>query len=268
MPRRDDARVRPVTPADGAAWITGASSGIGRALALELARRGWTVLATARNAAELAGLTASSQRLRGRIHAYPADVTDEAGMAACVARMEAERGPIAMAVLNAGIYLPVDGHALSSEPFARSLAVNVMGTVHGLVPLIPRLLARGRGQIAIVSSVTGYGGLPTSAAYGATKAALNNMAESLWFDLVPRGVGVSVINPGFVKTPATDTNRFPMPFIIPAETAARRIARGLARGAFEITFPKRFTFALKAINRLLPRRAYLRLVAWATKARH
>lgn len=257
--------MRAMRPSDGCAWVTGASSGIGRALSIELARGGWTVAATARNARELETLQAQAAGFKGRIVSVPCDVADAAAMAGAAARVEIEAGAIALAIFNAGVYLPVDGDKLTVEPFARSFAVNVMGTVHGLVPVIPRMLQRGRGHIALVSSVTGYGGLPTSAAYGATKAALNNMAESLWFDLAPRGVMVTAINPGFVRTAATDKNEFPMPFIVPAETAARRIVRGLRRMAFEITFPRRFTFLLKAINRLLPRSWYLRLVARATR---
>jgi len=259
-------RVKPSTmsPADGCIWVTGASSGIGRALALELARRGWIVAATARGASDLESLALEAQGLPGAIRPFPADVTDRHAMLIAVTSIEAALGPIAVAVFNAGIYLPVDALALDATAFERSFTVNVLGTVYGLEPLLPLMIARGRGQVAIVSSVTGYGGLPTGAAYGATKAALINMAECLHFDLVGAGVKVQVINPGFVKTAATDKNQFPMPFIISAEKAARRIADGLGRDQFEITFPRRFTWMLAAVNRFTTRRSYLGLIMWAT----
>jgi NAD(P)-dependent dehydrogenase (short-subunit alcohol dehydrogenase family) len=130
--------------------------------------------------------------------------------------------------------------------FDKSFAVNLSGVVNGLVPAIDRMKARGRGQSAFVSSVTGYGGMPTSAAYGATKAALINMAESLKFDLDKFGVSIQVVNPGFVDTPATADNAFSMPALMQPDEAARRIAQGLKSGSFEITFPRRFTYVLKA----------------------
>lgn len=246
-------------PADGVAWVTGASSGIGRALALHLAREGWTVHATARSAEALAALAAESG---GRIVAAPGDVTDPAAMAALVAGIEA-RAPIALAVLNAGIYLPVRGEALDRDDFARTFAVNLDGTVNALLPLLDAMKPRRAGQVAIVSSVTGYGGLPTSAAYGASKAALINLAESLKFDLDRLGIRIQVVNPGFVETPATAQNAFPMPALMKVDEAAARIVRGLAGSGFEITFPRRFTYVLKALG-LLPYRLYFPLVARIT----
>lgn len=256
-------RPRPTRPADGCAWITGASSGIGRTLALELVARGWTVAATARREAELVTLAAEATGRKGSILPFAGDVADADAMAALADRIAAEAGPVALAVLNAGIYLPVAIETLTVEAFRRSVDVNVMGVVHALVPLVAAMRARGRGHIAVVSSVTGYGGLPTSAAYGATKAALINMAESLKFDLDPLNIRLQIICPGFVETPATAGNPFPMPFLVPAEQAARRIADGLARGGFEITFPRRFTWQLKAL-RFLPYWLYFRVVGGRT----
>ncbi|BBF92748.1 SDR family NAD(P)-dependent oxidoreductase [Blastochloris tepida] len=244
-------------------WITGASSGIGRALALEMARRGAAVVATARRAEALAELSGAASGLKGSIRAEPADVTDADALELLVARVEAEDGPIDTAILNAGLYLPVRAEEFDLAKFETSFAVNLGGTVKALAPILPRMMARKRGRIAFVASVAGYGGLPTSSAYGATKAALINMAESLKFDCDRHGVTVQVICPGFVETPATEVNPFPMPFIIPAEEAARRIADGLETNRFEIAFPRRFAFILKAIN-LLPYRLYFPLVARAT----
>lgn len=240
-------------------WITGASSGIGAALSTELAARGFVVAATARNEKALAELADTA----ANIHAFAGDITDRSGMAALVDTIERDLGPIVMAVLNAGIYLPTNFPEFDADLFDRSFAVNLGGTVNCLAPLVPLMSGRGRGRIAIVSSVAGYGGLPTSAAYGATKAALFNLGESLAMDLAAHGVKVSMIAPGFVRTPATDVNTFPMPFIISADDAARRIANGLEKGQAHIAFPKRFSYLLRLIN-LLPRGLYTRLVGGAT----
>ncbi len=240
-------------------WITGASSGIGAALSTELAARGFVVAATARSEKALAELADTA----ANIHAFAGDITDRSGMAALVDTIERDLGPIDMAVLNAGIYLPTNFPEFDADLFDRSFAVNLGGTVNCLAPLVPLMSGRGRGRIAIVSSVAGYGGLPTSAAYGATKAALFNLGESLAMDLAAHGVKVSMIAPGFVRTPATDVNTFPMPFIISADDAARRIANGLEKGQAHIAFPKRFSYLLRLIN-LLPRGLYTRLVGGAT----
>jgi NAD(P)-dependent dehydrogenase (short-subunit alcohol dehydrogenase family) len=251
------------TPADGSAWVTGASSGIGKALALALAGDGFTVYATARSEEALDELAGQSAGLRGRIVAAPGDVTDTATMAGIAERIDADGNGLALAVFNAGVYLPVFGETLKVEDFDKTFAVNLSGVVNGLVPAIARMKVRGRGQVAIVSSVTGYGGMPTSAAYGATKAALINMAESLKFDLDKFGVRIQVINPGFVDTPATADNAFEMPALVQPEVAAKRIARGLKSASFEITFPRRFTYVLKALQ-FLPYPAYFWLMNAAT----
>lgn len=251
------------TPADGSAWVTGASSGIGKALALDLAGEGYTVYVTARSEDALNELAKQPDGLKGRIIAAPGDVTDPQAMAEIVRKIDAGGNGLALSVFNAGVYIPVHGETLTVEDFDKTFAVNLSGVVNGLVPAIDQMKARGRGQIAIVSSVTGYGGMPTSAAYGATKAALINMAESLKFDLDKFGVRIQVINPGFVDTPATADNAFEMPALLQPEEAARRIAQGLKSGAFEITFPRRFTYVLKALQ-FLPYPAYFWLMNAAT----
>ncbi|WP_394689256.1 SDR family NAD(P)-dependent oxidoreductase [Hoeflea sp.] len=250
-------------PADGAAWVTGASSGIGRALALNLAREGFAVFATARSADDLEALAAEAKALKGEIIAAPGDVTDAGAMAEIVRRIDAEGAGLALAVFNAGVYLPVYGETLKVEDFDKSFAVNLSGVINGLVPALERMKVNGRGQLAIVSSVTGYGGMPTSAAYGATKAALINMAESLKFDLDKFGVRIQVINPGFVDTPATANNAFSMPALMQPDDAAARIAAGLKSTAFEITFPRRFTYVLKLLQ-FLPYSAYFAVMNAAT----
>jgi short-subunit dehydrogenase len=257
-------RPRPARPGDGLAWITGASSGIGRQLALELVARGWTVAATARREAELAALAAEA---KGRIIAAPADVTDARAVAAAVHRVQSDSGlPIALAVLNAGTYIHDSAERFDLAAFTRQVRVNIDGTATALAAVMPAMIARGSGQIAIVSSVAGYRGLPRAIAYSATKAALIAMAESLKFDLDRAGVMVQVVNPGFVKTPLTDRNDFPMPFLMPVDAAASRIADGLARGRFEIAFPRRFAAILK-LMRILPYALYFPLVGRTTRRR-
>ena len=235
-------------------WITGASSGIGRALAVEYLGAGWRVVGSARNAAGIP---------EGAV-ALPLDVTDRQAVAVVVAGIRERHGAIDLAVLNAGTHVPTPGDRLDAEVFRTLFDLNVMGTVHGLEAVLPGMIERGRGQIAIVSSVAGWSGLPGAGAYGASKAALNTLAESLRLDLAHRGVDIRLVCPGFVRTPLTDRNDFPMPFRIEATEAARRIRLGLAsRHRFEISFPRRFTLPMKAL-RLLPRRAYFGLVSRLT----
>ena len=242
-------------------WITGASMGIGAALARRLARDGAEVIASARSAERLAALAAAGA---GRIVAWPLDITDHAAVKDAVARIEAEHGPIDVAVLNAGTHRPVSAAEFTAEGLRELMEVNVVGTAACLEALMPRMIARGRGRIAVVASVAGYRGLPTSAYYGATKAALINLAESLRFDLARAGVTIQLIDPGFVKTPLTDRNEFPMPFLISAELAADRIASGLRSRRFEIAFPRRFVWMMKLL-RCLPYALYFPLVGRSTR---
>jgi NAD(P)-dependent dehydrogenase (short-subunit alcohol dehydrogenase family) len=255
-----------VKPADGCAWVTGASSGIGRAVALALARDGWRVAVSARGRDGLISLIQETAGLKGSVHPYPLDVTNPQEVAETYAAISRDHGPIALAIRNAGIYLPVEiTEHLDPAPFVQSMQVNYIGVVHCLAPLLPDLIARKRGHAVIVSSVTGYGGLPRAAAYGPTKAALINLAECLKFDLDRAGVHISVVSPGFVDTPATASNPFPMPFLMSADAAAQRILAGIKAGSFEITFPRRFTYILKFLN-MLPYRLYFfltkRLTGW------
>jgi NADP-dependent 3-hydroxy acid dehydrogenase YdfG len=245
-------------------WITGACSGIGEALALRLARAGHEIAASARSADKLARLSERAHDASGSVHPYPLDVTDRAAAAAALGAIERALGPLDTAVLAAGTHQPVSADAFDAGALARLVEVNLLGTANCLEPLLRAMIARRRGRIAIVASVVGYRGLPTAAYYGATKAALINLAEALKFDLDRHGVVMQLIDPGFVRTPLTDKNEFPMPFLIPAEAAAARIERGLESTRFEITFPRRFTWLLK-LARLLPYRLYCRLVARATR---
>jgi len=250
------------SPKDGAAWITGASSGIGRSLALRLAHEGWTVLATARRAEALEELAQQSDGPNGRILARPADVTDRDSVRKLVEDTEQEM-PIALAVLSAGTFKGDNAEQFSSEDFKKTVEVNLVGTAHCIEALMPAWIRRRRGHLAVISSVAGYRGLPTSISYGASKAALINMCEALKFDFDRLGLKVQVINPGFVRTPLTDQNEFKMPFLMEADDAADRIARGLKKSSFEIAFPLRFACMLKQL-RCLPYEAYFPLVRRTT----
>ncbi len=218
-------------------WITGASTGIGAATAQELVRRGHTLFLTARSADKLAELPGEAK---------PGDVTDRDAMH----RIAGEIGVVDVALLNAGTYVPVDPLELDAAVFREHLDVNVMGTVHCIEALLPAMLERRAGRIAVVASVTGFAALPRAAAYGATKAFLISMCDSLRADLTGTGVEITVVNPGFVRTPLTAGNEFDMPFLIDPEEAARAIAHGLERGKPEISFPLPMALSMKTLGSL------------------
>lgn len=245
-------------PADGIAWITGASTGIGEAVARRMVARGWTVAVTARDEGKLQALAAAHP---GRIIAAPCDVTDAAAMKATLARIEAEAGrPVALAMFNAGAWKEMGAADFDLGAFRVMVATNLIGTAAGLDAVMPAMIARKSGQIAIVASVAGYRGLPRAVAYGATKAALISMAESLKFDLDRVGVTMTVVNPGFVRTAMTSKNTFPMPFLLEVDDAAERIVRGLASGRFEVAFPWQLVCPLKVLQ-ILPGRLFFWLVS-------
>ncbi len=173
-------------------------------------------------------------------------------------REKPELGPVELCILNAGDYEPMGLDDFDVSLFRRLMEVNYLGVVHGLAAVMPAMRARGRGQILITASLAGYRGLPRAAPYGATKAALISLAESLQPELAAEGVRLRVINPGFVKTPLTDKNRFEMPFLMTTEQAAEAIMKGLHNDAFEIRFPWRFALMM-GLLRLLPNGLYLRI---------
>jgi NAD(P)-dependent dehydrogenase (short-subunit alcohol dehydrogenase family) len=218
----------------GVAWVTGAGSGIGRALAKRLAEDGWRVAASARTARDLDALAAE---VPGRITAFQLDVTDADACVAVATEVERSLGAIDLAMFNAGSYFPTTADDFSVANFRKTVDVNLMGEVNCMGPVAPRMVARRSGHIVLMASLTGFVGLPTAASYGATKAALNNMAEAFRPDFARYGVTITVVNPGFVKTPATDKNDFPMPFLIDTDEAVRHIMRGLETRRFEISFP-------------------------------
>jgi len=229
------------------AWITGASSGIGRAVALRLADEGWQVAASARSTGKLAELEALRP---GRILSFPVDVTQQDAVAATVAEIEDRMGPLDLALFSAGSYKRDSATRFQGKDLAEVMTLNVIGTGYCLDAVIPKMVARRAGHIAVVASVAGYVGLPGGAFYGATKAALINLCEGLYPELEKEGVRLTVINPGFVETPLTQKNDFPMPFLIGVDEAAESIVKGLKSGRFEIIFPWKMAVAIKLLNAL------------------
>ncbi len=240
------------------AWVTGAGQGIGRHVALELARRGWHVAVTSRTESDLRHLAGDIQSRGGKASVHVGDTTDAKAMAHVVGDIEITHGSLDLAILNAGTYIKFGIEDFNVADFGKQIDINVMGTVRCLAPAMAAMITRRSGQIAVVSSLTAYRGLPLASAYGASKAALTNMCEALQPELARFGIAISVIHPGFVRTPLTDRNDFPMPFLIEADVAARRIVDGLERGRFEIAFPRRLAILMK-IGRLLPYSLYLHI---------
>lgn len=232
---------------DRVVWITGASSGIGAALAQEMAANDWQVAASGRDRERLETLRAKDPKA---IHVFVLDVTDAQANAETAADIERLLGPIDLAVFNAGVGSNFSVDRYDADDVFDRMRVNYGGAVNGIGAVLPTMLTRGRGHIALTASVAGFRGLPGGGPYSASKAAMISLAESLKLDLTGRGVDVSVITPGFVRTPLTEKNRFPMPFMIDADDAARRIRRGLESGRFEITFPRRLSYMLKLLQRL------------------
>lgn len=240
-------------------WLVGASTGIGRATAMRLHQAGARVIVSARNAA---ALQAFAQQHPGS-EALPLDATDRDAMRRAAAALVQRHGRIDVAVYCAGTYRAMRATEFDLDVVLQHQQVNYVGALHLLDAVLPVLLAQGHGHLSLVGSVAGYRGLPQALAYGPTKAALINLAETLYLDLQPRGIGVSVVNPGFVETPLTAQNAFHMPALITPEEAAEQIMRGWARGDFEIHFPKRFTLWLKALQ-MLAYRPYFAAVRRST----
>ncbi|MFN3718163.1 MAG: SDR family NAD(P)-dependent oxidoreductase [Rhizobium rhizophilum] len=229
------------------AWITGSSSGIGRALAERLLRDGYRVAVSARSANALAEFATSHPGLVG---VYPLDVTDPDAVKAVFTAIENEMGAIDLAVFAAGSYTRDYAEDFELSRTRQMFDLNVLGTASCLETVMPAMIARRRGHIAVVASVSGYVGLPGAATYGATKAALNVMCEALYPELERHGVKITIVNPGFVDTPLTEKNDFPMPFLVSSEEAADTIAKGLAKRKFEIIFPWKMALAIRFLHAL------------------
>ena len=218
------------------AIITGASSGIGAALAHELSRRGWSIALLARRGEMLEEVrkTISTQSV-----AIPCDVTDAAAVERAVRRAESELGgPFDQAIANAGVGIP--GHATKFDlaDADQTIRVNVIGMLNLFAAVIPSMVERRSGRFAGIASIAGLRGMPTAAPYSASKAAMQSFLEASRIELAPYGVGVTIVNPGFIATPMTEKNRFKMPFLMQPDAAARVIADGIERGKRVVEFPR------------------------------
>lgn len=242
-------------------WLLGASSGIGAALGSLLLARGARVALSARSATRLAGVAAGAEQAL----VLPCDAADEASLRAAWDTVLATWGGVDVALYVAGDYAPMRAWELDTAKARRMIEVNLFGAVSFAACVVPQLLRQGSGQIGFVASVAGYRGLPKSLIYGPTKAALINFAEALYLDLQPKGIGVRVINPGFVATPLTAQNDFAMPALLTAEQAALATVAGFAGSAFEIHYPKRFTRMMKLLAHL-PYRIYFPLIRFLSGA--
>jgi len=231
-------------------WLVGASSGIGQATAHALHEAGAKVVVSARNRAALEAFVAAHPGAQ----ALMLDASDAAAVKAAAQSLLAQ-GPLDLMMYCAGYYREQRATGFDLTDMLRHQQVNYVGALYVLDAVLPAMLQRGRGHLSLVGSVAGYRGLPQSLAYGPTKAALINLAETLYLDLQASGVGVSLVNPGFVETPLTAGNRFSMPALISPAQAATEILAGWARGEFEIHFPKRFTLWMKTL-RVLPYALY------------
>lgn len=238
------------------AWIIGGGSGIGAAVAKRLADAGWTVAISGRRVERLAEVAAGRN-----IHPYPLDVTDPAAVTATISKIAADLGSIDLTIYGAAAWQPMNVGDYDFDQFQTVVDTNLMGVIRLANPLIAQLERQGGGQFAVIASVAGYFGLPRSAAYSATKAALINLLETMRTELAPRNIIVRMIAPGFVKSELTDRNDFPMPFLMETDDAAKRIVDGLTGSTrFEIAFPKRMVWLMKTI-RFLP----YPLFFWLTK---
>jgi len=239
-------------------WLIGASSGIGLATAKALHAAGARVVVSARNA----------ELLQQFVDAHPGaqavvlDVADTAAIATAARYVQMQQG-LDVVMYCAGYYQAMRAPTYSLPEMLRHLDINYTGALRVLDAVLPELLPQQRGHISLISSVAGFRGLPQSLAYGPTKAALINLAEALYYDVAPHGIGVSLIDPGFVETPLVANNDFPMPALITPEKAAAEILSGWRKGQFHIHFPKRFT-RLLLLLRLLPYRWYFALVRRGT----
>ena len=251
-------------------WIVGASTGIGAALVKPLAQAGAQLAVSARREQPLLNTFDRALALdAGQIEAaghkiLPMDVTQPDDVRRAHDILLAQWGSIDLVLWVAGTYAAMQAETFDHARAVRVVDTNLGGILNGLAVILPTLLRQKHGGIAIVSSVAGYSGLPKALVFGPTKSALINLCESLYLDLHPLGIGVTLICPGFVDTPLTEGNNFKMPALITADEAAGHIIAGLVRGAFEIHFPRRFTLWLK-LMRILPYWLYMPLVARATK---
>ncbi len=236
-------------------WITGASSGIGKSVAEKFANEGWKVAVSARRKELLNELAKNPN-----IVSFPLDVTNRNQINEVFKNILDNFGDLDICLFSSGTYEPKDEQNIDPDKIKNVINVNFLGVIDCVKSVERYFKDKKSGHISIVSSIAGYRGLPNSSGYGPSKAALTNFSESIYFDFKKFGVRVSVVSPGFIKTPLTDKNEFPMPFLKTPEYAAEKIFNGLVNSsAFEIHFPKGLTLTLKFL-RILPYRLYLFLV--------
>ena len=242
-------------------WITGASSGIGKALSIKFAQEGWIVAASARREGLLQELTKINQN----IHSFPLDVTNPEQCKKVFEEIKKKFNNIEISIFGTGIHDPNSEKKFNLEKIREIMEVNYFGTMNSINSVYDYYNDKKSGQISIISSVAGYRGLPAAGAYCASKSALTSFTESLRFEMIRKNVRVSLVSPGFIKTPMTDKNDFPMPMIKSPEFAANEIFKGLTiKKGFEIHFPKAFTYFLKFLQ-ILPSGLYFKLVSKGMK---
>jgi short-subunit dehydrogenase len=239
-------------------WLVGASSGIGAALARELSQRGAQLAITARRAEQLDQVAGSTMVV------VPADVTDPAAVLTAADEAERALGGLDIVIWCAGYWKRLESPGWDSAEFVRHIQVNLLGLNNVLAAVLPAMIAQRHGHLVGIASVAGYRGIPGAEYYGATKAAQINLLEALRASLRHQGIQVTTVCPGFVRTPMTEVNRFPMPFLIEPEAAARAITEGLRRNRMEIVFPLPMALAMKTA-RILPVRLWAFLSSRATR---
>lgn len=246
------------------AWVTGASKGLGKSITQELLKDGWSVAITSRNLIELEAVAEEFANFGGEVRAYPLDIADNEEVKRTVNIIERDLGQINLAILNAGTYIRFGADEFSIDLFNKQININLLGTVNCIVAVLNNFKVRKSGHIAVVSSLSAYRGLPYASAYGASKAALSNICESLKPELDNLSIGLSLVHPGFVRTPLTSKNDFHMPFIIDSEVAAKEIVKGIYSKKFEISFPFRFVIIMKLL-RILPYWLYFKITKMLVK---
>tara|TARA_R110002072_G_scaffold42064_12_gene118119 strand:+ start:66782 stop:67561 length:780 start_codon:yes stop_codon:yes gene_type:complete len=240
-------------------WLTGASLGIGRGVALELASRGAITVLTARNKETLDEVQREVEALGGQAVVKPGDVTDLDRMKAIAAEIESELGGIDILIANAGTHVLTQPVDFDTAEYTGLMDINYGGTLRCMEAVLPGMLARKSGRIVGIASLAGLRGMPTAGAYSASKGAVINFLQSVRFDLQAHNIGVTIVNPGFVRTPLTDKNDFDMPFLMEPEKAARIICRAIARQRQEVSFPVPFSWTIRLL-RLLPYPLYNRMM--------
>jgi len=231
---------------DKVVMITGASSGIGRGLAVALGTRGAKLGLVARRVEQLGELVAEIESLGGKALALPADVQNENSMRAAADKLRTEFGPIDVLIANAGIGPTRDAAKFSAEEVCDVINVNVIGASNSVAAVIPEMVERGSGQLVAISSLAAYRGLPRSAAYCASKAAVSAFFESLRLDLEPRGLDVTIIHPGFIKTPLTAGREAEMPFLMELDDAVNKMVRAIEKRRKRYSFPWQLATIVRA----------------------